>query len=441
MCRIAWLNFTPEVSQSKRAETVALLLKNSWDLGNHDGVGLVTFDGEAGEHAATARSLTLVGLVLPKVIRANVLVHARHATCPVTLANTHPISGGGCHLVHNGIASLEGNKKRRKHITQMLHTTNDSEYILKAYLTNERDMHSALSNDVGGWANVLLWDERKRNLSVFADGEAFLMFRQKGVFVLAQELRQVAGCFTSGLGHPMEYGKLEADRVYTMAVNGPKADVVKFIKKSLIDAPSLTLNAGTVMTPTSYLPFGPNTPHIYSGGTQDTMGTVYQRHPEYWDRTTDPKASGDPKPTQHTDETGRVWVRAPHGEFVRDPTYDRLFRDEKKDIDETEDLWPRRYNDVDENGLTAAGRKVVTDFQNDKKLADREGWDPSDPDPRIGSDDRPFSEEELNRIESAMYADGARDAPVTDDLDEPPYFDDKPKQQTSIVLSSEHTSV
>ena len=54
MCRLAYLHFDPSVSPERRQKAVRACLKESWDLGNKDGAGLVTWTpGEESEPRAT----------------------------------------------------------------------------------------------------------------------------------------------------------------------------------------------------------------------------------------------------------------------------------------------------------------------------------------------------------------------------------------------------
>jgi predicted glutamine amidotransferase len=209
MCRIAYARFEASVTQERRHEVVTTLLKNSWELGNKDGLGAVMWD--AGESAIAVRALRIEDLVLPHTIGRNVLIHARHATCEVSLRNTHPLSAAGAHLVHNGIVYPSGEKNTTM-LRKVIRTTNDSEFILKAYLASDRDLYGALDK-FEGWANVMLWDERREVLTLFADGEPFHIYRQAGATMLVQEVGQTIGLVISGLGNPYEYAKVDADCV------------------------------------------------------------------------------------------------------------------------------------------------------------------------------------------------------------------------------------
>jgi hypothetical protein len=97
-------------------------------------------------------------------------------------------------------------------LRKVIRTTNDSEFILKAYLASDRDLYGALDK-FEGWANVMLWDERREVLTLFADGEPFHIYRQAGATMLVQEVGQTIGLVVSGLGHPYEYAKVDADCV------------------------------------------------------------------------------------------------------------------------------------------------------------------------------------------------------------------------------------
>ena len=216
MCKQAYLRFAETVDAPQRLRAVELVLKNSWDLGNKDGIGLVTWnDGDA--EADVSKALKLTELVIPPM-KTNVLVHARKATCAINIENTHPMCGGGAYLVHNGIVH-PANAEAAKELASKVKTTNDSELILKAYLGADRDLKAGLGK-IGGWANVMLWDARRQVLSVFADGHAFHIFRQAGVLVIAQESEQVKELMIRGLGHHYEYDSLPADRVFEIHLDG-----------------------------------------------------------------------------------------------------------------------------------------------------------------------------------------------------------------------------
>lgn len=45
MCKLAYLHATPEVTQEKRHAAVGTILRNSWELGNRDGVGILYPEG------------------------------------------------------------------------------------------------------------------------------------------------------------------------------------------------------------------------------------------------------------------------------------------------------------------------------------------------------------------------------------------------------------
>ena len=68
------------------------------------------------------------------------IIHGRTATCGVNIANTHPMMGNNCALVHNGVVS-----SKRFHNTD---TTCDSELLLHAWKADGID---AVARDISGY--------------------------------------------------------------------------------------------------------------------------------------------------------------------------------------------------------------------------------------------------------------------------------------------------
>lgn len=68
------------------------------------------------------------------------IIHGRTATCGVNVGNTHPMMGGNCALVHNGVVS-----SKRFHNTE---STCDSELLLHAWKADGID---AVAKDISGY--------------------------------------------------------------------------------------------------------------------------------------------------------------------------------------------------------------------------------------------------------------------------------------------------
>jgi hypothetical protein len=229
MCRLAFVSFDDSVPQTTRREVMAKVLKESWDLGNKDGAGFVSWTGT--EEPIVGRALTIETLQIPEVVGKHALLHARFATCGKEITNVHPIEGGGAYLVHNGVvhASSMADEALFKTKTK---TTNDSELILKAYLTNKRDLCVGLEK-LSGMANVALWDRERAVLSIYPDSGDFLMWYQDGVLVLTQETGQASGTVVTGLGHPYSFDKFESGNVYEVDLSNPAQSIVKSIEDAM----------------------------------------------------------------------------------------------------------------------------------------------------------------------------------------------------------------
>ena len=310
MCRIAFVKFSEEVRQKRRHSVLTTVLKNSWDLDNKDGVGFVSWDTK--EEPQTGKSLTLDGLTLPRHVGSNVLVHARHATCPVTMENTHPMVGAETYLIHNGIVTARG-KEDKEVLDKMTHTTNDSELILKAYLVSGRNLYAALDM-VGGWANVMLWDQRREVMSVFADGSDFHMWRQDGVMLLIQEDKQKEYIVHGGLGSPYEYGVLKADHVYEFMLNKqPTFDAALAAARKCARTKTLPSASYIQRTVSDELGSGP---YAYQGYTANGYGTYpYPRQTQIGGSATFNIApSGVQRGVEEVWKAdGKWWVRSKNG--------------------------------------------------------------------------------------------------------------------------------
>jgi hypothetical protein len=241
MCRLAYVHFDPSVPQDRRLKAVRACLRESWDLGNKDGAGLVTWTpGEETEPRAS-RAIKLSDLVYPEM-GTDVLVHARASTNTKSIANTHPFARAGAYLVHNGIVSL-GTKDAA--LQAKATTDNDSELILKAYLACERDFAQAAPR-LSGWANVGIWDSERGVLVLYAHTSAFQVWRQAGITVVCQEGAQSRGIVTAGLGHPYESDSMDKERVVCIPMKEPLSDEawVAAFRAGVKSAKSAKLAAG-----------------------------------------------------------------------------------------------------------------------------------------------------------------------------------------------------
>ena len=221
MCRLAYLHFDGSVSPARRLAVAQTVLGSSWDLGNRDGAGYVSWTpGEGG--ALVGRALKLDDLKWPKVpksLGSEVLVHARFSTNVRALAYTHPFAAAEVYLVHNGVVHVP-DEKLREVFSSRAETTNDSELILKSYLANKRSLFEAMKA-LSGQANVMMWDARRQVLSLYPDGKAFDVWRQDGVTLISQEAAQSVGVVASGLNHPYEYASLPADKLVEFPLEEP----------------------------------------------------------------------------------------------------------------------------------------------------------------------------------------------------------------------------
>ena len=221
MCRLAYLHFDASVSPARRLKVAQTVLGSSWDLGNRDGAGYVSWTpGEGG--VLVGRALKLDDLKWPKLpesLGSEVLVHARQSTNVRALAYTHPFAAAEAYLVHNGVVCVP-NEKLRETFASRAETTNDSEMILKSYLARGRNLFDAMKA-LSGQANVMLWDARRGVLSLYPDGRAFEIWRQDGVTLITQEAAQSVGVIASGLNHPYEYAPLPADKLVELPLGEP----------------------------------------------------------------------------------------------------------------------------------------------------------------------------------------------------------------------------
>jgi len=238
MCRLGYLHFDPSVSQERRQKAVRACLKESWDLGNKDGAGLVTWTpGEESEPRAT-RAIKLGDLRYPEM-GTDVLVHARASTNTKSLANTHPFARAGAYLVHNGIVSLDAKDAA---LQAKATTDNDSELILKAYLGCERDLAEAIPR-LSGWANVAIWDSETGTLLLYPHTNSFQVWRQAGITVICQEGAQSRGIVLAGLGKSYETDSLPKEKVYSLKMSEPLSDA------AFVEALKGALKAGKTAKP------------------------------------------------------------------------------------------------------------------------------------------------------------------------------------------------
>lgn len=276
MCKLAFLSFDPSVSQERRHAVVNLVAANSWKMGNDDGVGIATWTNPAPEVPQVVKALKLEEFKLPETLGAHVLVHARKATCEINLANTHPMVGADVYLVHNGIVHPR-TKDAHETLKGMVKTTNDSELILKAYLTAKRSLFGALESHIAGWANVAVWDAQRGVLSFFPDGTDFHLYRQDGVFAIVQEPEQVSGVIVGGLGHPYEGATLPHDSVFEVPLPlGPTDGAVlwpEIIESAKASAQKVDLPTWGYTNPTDYS--SEFMPSLQGYGYPSAGGTTY----------------------------------------------------------------------------------------------------------------------------------------------------------------------
>ena len=213
MCRLAYLHFGKDVSQKRREKLVRRVLKNSWELGNRHGCGVVSFTAGSTDAPVCARALQLDQLVLPTPLGSDILVHARFSTNTISLANTHPFAIADAYLVHNGVVHLE----ERTDLVAKASTNNDSELILKAYLASGRKFGDAL-DILSGMANVALWDARRGILTLFGHTGRLLVWRQRGAVIVVQERAQAKGVISVGFGQPFESATIPRGRIVELAL-------------------------------------------------------------------------------------------------------------------------------------------------------------------------------------------------------------------------------
>lgn len=243
MCRLAYLHFDPSVSPERRLRATEAVLRASWDLGNRDGAGYVTWTPAGG--TVVGRALDIEHLKWPTAadIGTDVLVHARLSTNIKALAYTHPFAAADAYLVHNGVVHVP-DLTLSQTLEDKAKTENDSELILKAYLASDRKLDKALSH-IAGMANVLLWDERRNVLSIYAHSTDFQIWRQDGITLVCQENRQSEGIIVGGLAKPYEFARVPNGRLVELPLEHSLTDG-EWVKAML----KAVKNAGKVKRPT-----------------------------------------------------------------------------------------------------------------------------------------------------------------------------------------------
>ncbi len=247
MCRIGFLAFESDVTQEARKKALATLLENSWNLGNKDGIGFVSFTPNEAE---AYRALALKDLPFPETIGPFVLVHARYATTPKIIENVHPIYKDEAFLVHNGVVNSQAKYKEK--VEDSCTTSCDSEFILNGYLAANRDLLAGLKKIVGS-ANVMLWDGKKQVLSLFPDNGEFTIWRQDGILSIVQEVDQTKGLILAGLGKPYETAKLEKGFVYDIPLTVEQPDWANVVLDAVEKAREFDLPS---FSKTSYVNWG-----------------------------------------------------------------------------------------------------------------------------------------------------------------------------------------
>lgn len=222
MCRLAYLHFDPSVSAERRTAAVKKVARTSWELGNTHGVGFVTWTPGSGTEPIAARALKLEALDTTCDFGTEVLVHARFSTNTISLANTHPFEIAGAYLVHNGIVCARSAEDEET-FKAKAKTNNDSELILKAFLGSKRNLTEALGR-IAGMSNVIVWDEAKSVLWLYADTADFPIYRQNGITVVCQEVAQTVGVIRGGMGHSYESDSLPSRKVVALPLKAPLAD-------------------------------------------------------------------------------------------------------------------------------------------------------------------------------------------------------------------------
>lgn len=255
MCRLAYLHFDADVTQERRRKVVKAVLTASWNLGNKHGAGLVTWTPGTEESPSVSRALHLKALAYPPLIGSEVLVHARQSTNMIDLAHTHPFEGGGAYLVHNGIVHVSSYGLEAK-LKKKARTSNDSELILKAYLSFDRNLPSALTK-LSGMANVMLWDERRGALCLYADTEDYQIWRQEGILLITQERAQSFAAIKAGLGNPYEFEALPKGHVIEVllgeAYSGDQwVEAYRSAKDSSVEVKAAASSYTSYYQPTAY---------------------------------------------------------------------------------------------------------------------------------------------------------------------------------------------
>jgi hypothetical protein len=216
MCRIGFVAFGANVGQDVRKDVLERLVRNSWDIGNRDGAGYVTWN--PGQPAVLNKAVELKDLVMAPSVGAFALIHARTATAPKGIENTHPFEQDGAFLVHNGVVFAD--KAFEEKVKPLCKTTCDSEMILGAYLLGGRSLEAGMRK-LTGHANVLLWDGQTKRLVIFPDGSSFMVYRQRGILLIVQEVRQAEGIIESGIGFPYEFAALQGGKIYELPLEEP----------------------------------------------------------------------------------------------------------------------------------------------------------------------------------------------------------------------------
>jgi predicted glutamine amidotransferase len=248
MCKIGFIAWEKSVPQDRRKKQLASLLTESWDLGNKDGLGFATW--RLGEEPAIGRALDIKALKLPPRVGDFALTHARLATSPKVLDNTHPFEKDGAYLIHNGVVSID--KDKQEEIKAGCKSTCDSEYILVSYLKAGRNLVEGLK-PLNGMSNLMLWDAKRNVLSVFPHSSSFQMWRQEGTFAIVQVASQSSGLVFAGLGSPYEYATLPEAKVYEIPIESPDPKWEDVIRQAAKSAKELKMPTWTPYERTVYV--------------------------------------------------------------------------------------------------------------------------------------------------------------------------------------------
>ena len=112
----------------------------------------------------------------------SLIMHARMATCEVSLKNTHPFVRDGIALIHNGVIS---NSKELKQAT----STCDSECILNSYADNKVNLNPDKITEVG---NVLRGSYTCGVLSKDAEGKPIVDIFRSSPMLYATYIQELA---------------------------------------------------------------------------------------------------------------------------------------------------------------------------------------------------------------------------------------------------------